>query len=70
MLPYNPTLEKAAVPQEDDIVNAARRLVREEGLMAVEVVLPRVDMAMETGSIQAWKVTEGQAVKEGDPLRA
>jgi len=28
-LPYNPVLEKAAVPQEDDIVAAARRLVRE-----------------------------------------
>ena len=28
-LPYNPTLEKAAVPQEDDIVAAIRRLVRE-----------------------------------------
>jgi acetoin:2,6-dichlorophenolindophenol oxidoreductase subunit beta len=28
-LPYNPTLEKAAVPQEDDIVDAVRRLVRE-----------------------------------------
>ena len=28
-IPYNPTLEKAAVPQEDDIVNAVRRLVRE-----------------------------------------
>ncbi len=28
-LPYNPILEKAAVPQEDEIVNAARRLVRE-----------------------------------------
>ena len=28
-LPYNPTLEKSAVPQEDDIVNAVRRLVRE-----------------------------------------
>jgi acetoin:2,6-dichlorophenolindophenol oxidoreductase subunit beta len=28
-LPYNPVLEKAAVPQEDDIVVAARRLVRE-----------------------------------------
>lgn len=29
-LPYNPVLERAAVPQEDDIVAAARRLVREE----------------------------------------
>lgn len=28
-LPYNPVLERAAVPQEDDIVAAARRLVRE-----------------------------------------
>jgi pyruvate dehydrogenase E1 component beta subunit len=28
-LPYNPVLEKAAVPQEDGIVAAARRLVRE-----------------------------------------
>jgi pyruvate dehydrogenase E1 component beta subunit len=28
-LPYNPVLEKAAVPQEDDIVAAARQLVRE-----------------------------------------
>ena len=28
-IPYNPMLEKAAVPQEDDIVAAARRLVRE-----------------------------------------
>jgi pyruvate dehydrogenase E1 component beta subunit len=27
-LPYNPELEKAAVPQEDDIVEAARRLMR------------------------------------------
>ena len=28
-IPYNPILEKASVPQEDDIVRAARRLVRE-----------------------------------------
>jgi acetoin:2,6-dichlorophenolindophenol oxidoreductase subunit beta len=28
-IPYNPKLEKAAVPQEEDIVGAARRLVRE-----------------------------------------
>jgi pyruvate dehydrogenase E1 component beta subunit len=28
-IPYNPVLERAAVPQEDDIVAAARRLVRQ-----------------------------------------
>jgi acetoin:2,6-dichlorophenolindophenol oxidoreductase subunit beta len=26
-IPYNPVLERAAVPQEDDIVTAVRRLV-------------------------------------------
>ena len=36
--------------------------------MPVEIVLPRVDMAMERGSILAWKVAEGQAVREGDLL--
>jgi pimeloyl-ACP methyl ester carboxylesterase len=34
----------------------------------VEVVLPRVDMAMERGSILSWKVAEGQAVRQGDLL--
>lgn len=29
-LPYNPELERAAAPQEDDIVAAARRLARGE----------------------------------------
>src|SRR5438067_8561364 len=28
-IPYNPILEKASVPQEDDIVREARRLVRQ-----------------------------------------
>jgi pyruvate dehydrogenase E1 component beta subunit len=28
-IPYNPALERAAVPQEDDIVAAARRLARQ-----------------------------------------
>jgi pyruvate/2-oxoglutarate/acetoin dehydrogenase E1 component len=29
-IPYNPKLERAAVPQEDDIVAAARQLARGE----------------------------------------
>ncbi len=36
--------------------------------MPVEVILPKVDMAMETGSIEAWKVSEGDVVREGDLL--
>ena len=34
--------------------------------MRVEVVLPKVDMAMENGIIAEWKVAEGDFVREGD----
>ena len=36
--------------------------------MAIEVVLPKVDMDMATGVIAAWKVAEGSFVREGDVL--
>jgi pyruvate dehydrogenase E2 component (dihydrolipoamide acetyltransferase) len=36
--------------------------------MAVEVILPRVDMDMETGKINQWFVAEGEAVTKGKPL--
>ena len=35
-------------------------------MMRVEVVLPKVDMAMENGIIAEWKVAEGDFVREGD----
>jgi pyruvate dehydrogenase E2 component (dihydrolipoamide acetyltransferase) len=33
--------------------------------MPVEVILPKVDMDMESGTIEAWKVSEGETVIEG-----
>jgi len=36
--------------------------------MAVEVVLPKVDMDMESGVIAAWKVADGDRVRAGDVL--
>jgi pyruvate dehydrogenase E2 component (dihydrolipoamide acetyltransferase) len=36
--------------------------------MATQVILPKVDMAMEEGTIHAWKVAEGATVKAGDLL--
>ena len=36
--------------------------------MAIEVVLPKVDMDMESGVIAAWKVAEGDRVRAGDIL--
>lgn len=35
---------------------------------AIEVVLPKVDMDMESGTIVGWKVAEGDHVSEGDIL--
>ena len=37
-------------------------------MAAIEVILPKVDMAMESGAISAWKVAEGAFVNEGDIL--
>ncbi|MBN7761120.1 pyruvate dehydrogenase complex dihydrolipoamide acetyltransferase [Nitratireductor aquibiodomus] len=36
--------------------------------MAVEVILPKVDMDMSTGRISSWLVEEGATVKKGDLL--
>lgn len=36
--------------------------------MPVEVILPKVDMDMETGTIEAWKVSEGDRVTEGETI--
>lgn len=36
--------------------------------MAVEVVLPRVDMDMTTGKFTQWFVAEGARVEKGQPL--
>ena len=37
-------------------------------MASVEVILPKVDMDMESGVIAEWKVAAGDSVKEGDVL--
>jgi pyruvate dehydrogenase E2 component (dihydrolipoamide acetyltransferase) len=37
-------------------------------MAALEVILPKVDMDMESGVIVAWKVSEGDRVAQGDVL--
>jgi pyruvate dehydrogenase E2 component (dihydrolipoamide acetyltransferase) len=37
-------------------------------MAAIEVILPKVDMDMESGVIAAWKVSEGDRVQQGDIL--
>jgi pyruvate dehydrogenase E2 component (dihydrolipoamide acetyltransferase) len=36
--------------------------------MPIEVILPKVDMDMETGTIEAWHVKEGDLVHQGDTI--
>jgi pyruvate dehydrogenase E2 component (dihydrolipoamide acetyltransferase) len=36
--------------------------------MAIEVILPKVDMDMESGVLVAWKVGAGDRVEQGDIL--
>lgn len=36
--------------------------------MPVEVILPKVDMDMATGSIATWHVDEGESITKGEPL--
>lgn len=37
-------------------------------MAAIEVILPKVDMDMQSGVIAAWKVAEGDRVSMGDIL--
>ena len=37
-------------------------------MAAIEVILPKVDMDMESGVIAVWKVSEGDRVTQGDVL--
>jgi len=37
-------------------------------MSAIEVILPKVDMDMDSGTIVGWKVAEGDRVREGDVL--
>ena len=37
-------------------------------MAAIEVILPKVDMDMESGIITRWKVAEGDFVNQGDIL--
>ena len=36
--------------------------------MATEIIMPKVDMVMETGTFSEWLVEEGTTVKKGDPI--
>ena len=36
--------------------------------MAIEVILPKVDMDQETGTVVEWTKTDGQQVKEGETI--
>ena len=75
-MPYAKPLELAALPLEDKIEAAARRLLRECGVllvgrrrMAEELVMPRLSDTMEQGTIAPLAAsTRATQVSEGDVL--
>src|SRR5262249_32857213 len=68
--PYSPPLEKAVVPQSEDIERAIGELVQEWGrwLMAAPVTVPRLGWSMEEGTLLEWLKQGGDLVRPGDPL--
>ena len=54
--------------REEDCGGRAPRARRPEALMASEIVIPRMGLTMETGTIVAWLRKPGERVKKGEPL--
>ena len=67
-LPFAPVMEKFVVPHAADVLAAIYRTVNKTGLMATEVILPRLGQGMESGTIVRWLKAEGDAVEKGEPL--
>ena len=65
-IPYAPQLEKASVPQVDDIVEA--RQDDDEGVVMARLAIrmPKMSMTMTEGEVSEWMVRPGDEVAEGD----
>jgi pyruvate dehydrogenase E1 component beta subunit len=64
-VPYAAHMEEAALPQTDQIVEAARGLAR--GKMS-DFLMPSLGADMESGKIVEWLVKPGATVKKGDVI--
>ena len=68
-IPYSPVLEKAAVPQIDDIVAAARRLARGARLKWRSKSSCRASTwTWQSAKVTRWFAGEGESVAKGQPL--
>ena len=61
LIPYSPTLEKASVPQVDDIVREAAALVGSGEMPRIPLLMPKMSMTMEFGTVEQWLVEVGGA---------
>ena len=74
-VPFSPPLEKAFIPQVDDVATAlyaSSRSTRREQRMATEtaidVVMPQMGVSVSEGTITRWLKQEGEHVEADEPL--
>ena len=68
-MPYAKNLERAAIPQPDDIIQAAITYPLERNhIMPEEISMPKLSDTMEEGTLIKWYKAEGDYVQQGETL--
>ena len=70
-VPFSPPLEKAFIPQVDDVARGLRELAStrmSDGHHRVDVVMPQMGVSVSEGTITKWLKQEGEAVEADEPL--
>ena len=67
-MPYAKRLEQAAIPHPEHVVSAALATLEGAGVVATDIVMPRLSDSMEEGTILRWLKAPGDEVALGEEL--
>ena len=69
-VPFSPPLEKAFIPQVEDVVAGLKELadVLMATATAIDVVMPQMGVSVSEGTITKWLKNEGEAIEADEPL--
>ena len=67
-MPYARRLEQAAIPHPEHVVSAALATLEGGGVVATDIVMPRLSDSMEEGTILRWLKSPGDEVSIGEEL--
>jgi biotin carboxyl carrier protein len=67
-MPYAANLEKLALPNVDEVVEAAKAVLYAKGRLRTchQILMPALSPTMEKGKLAKWLVKEGDDVASGD----